>query len=381
MWKCLTAVKVCEELAVRGFSAVPVCWINANPPEKFSQHSVRLLDPESELHELELPIDNPLNFSPEATLSPIQVSGLFSQIENLGRGSFDDEILDILRSRFDSDTTCSSAVTRMIAGVVEEWGMIVLDANAPALKPKMAGAFARVRSQAGTTESILKKTAEELASAGYVGKATISAVHADLVQSLVLPVAVRVVDPGEVFLYASSLPVFNGMGLPEPLAWPQSSITVLDARSRRILERYGLDIHQLYEGENETIRRIIGDSSDIASRRLDNLMSEVASVMDELNVLEPMESKFLGSVHTCREKIIYQLEKLRKYCADAGARKKDAVNRQIHKVCNFLAPDGSIQERELAGIFFPLRYSLAGLRSLYEKVDIFKLDHQLISVD
>ena len=380
-WKCLTAIKVCAEMDTRRISAVPVCWMNSEPPYKFSHNSVRLLDPESEVHSLRLPIDEAMAFSPEVKLQQKQVSELFAHMEDIGKGTFDVEFLEILRTTFDPETTWSSATARLIARMIEELGMVVLDPRAPEFRPIMVDALNRIRGRCGETESLLKKQVGELAAAGYAGETSIGSVHTDLIQSLVLPIAVCILDPLEVFSYAASLPVFKEIGLAKPLAWPQSSITIMDARSRRILERYDLDIHQLFDGEENTISKISGESSDVATERLDNLISEVEAAMEAINLPDPPGEKFAKSVHDCRVKIIYQLEKLRKHRTDAGMRKKEAMSRHIHKVCNFLAPEGSIQERELAGILIPLRYSLTGFRSLFEKIDILKLEHQLISMD
>ena len=84
---------------------------------------------------------------------------------------------------------------------------------------------------------------------------------------------------------------------------------------------------------------------------------------------------------SCKEKIVYQLEKLREHFEAARATKQQALRRQMRKACNFLAPNGRVQDMELAGIQIPLRYSRAGLRSLYGKLDILKFEHQLISMD
>jgi hypothetical protein len=115
--------------------------------------------------------------------------------------------------------------------------------------------------------------------------------------------------------------------------------------------------------------------------KLNGLKSKVDECIIELEALAPGRKKFTKKSALCREKILYQLEKLRKNYTDAREKREETVNRQIRKACNLLAPNGRLQDRELAGIHIPLRYSRAGLRSLYAKMEIADNEHQLISMD
>ncbi len=84
--KCLTAIKVCRELAKYGVPAVPVCWIG--PLGDSSGLSMRLLEDEGEFHRLGLQHQKQ-DFSPADPLPAERVTELLKQIEALGRGGFD----------------------------------------------------------------------------------------------------------------------------------------------------------------------------------------------------------------------------------------------------------------------------------------------------
>ena len=170
-------------------------------------------------------------------------------------------------------------------------------------------------------------------------------------------------------------------GLPSPVVWPQPSVTITDTRRRRILARYNLSLRQLYSGEEEVAGEIGNTIPNSAAEILNDLKSKVDECILELETLAPSRKRFTKKSALCREKILYQLEKIGRHHADARAKREQTVNRQIHKACNLLAPKRRLQERELAGIQIPLRYSRAGLRSLYEKLDISSNTHQLISMD
>jgi uncharacterized protein YllA (UPF0747 family) len=378
--KCLTAIKVCEELAKHSLAAVPVCWITRGPTSAFSPSSITLLDDDSELHCLQLQPSLTRGFAAADPPPSNPVSTLFLQIEEIGRGTFDAEVFEILRGAFVPETTFSSALRRLVAALMREWEMIVVDADAPRFEPILTEALAPIHNQAEKIQHLLSRQTMELAEAGYVG-AYSDTIPSALAQSLAMPVIACVLDPYEIYSYARALPVWDEAGLPRPMVWPQSSATIVDARSRRILQRYHLSIHQLYSGEREVISKIMDTMPRSAPEKLDRLISEVEAHMAELNALVPAGSEFAKTAGSCKGKLVYQLGKLRKHFAAATARRQQAVSRQIHKACNSLAPGRRVQERELAGIQIPLRYSLSGLRSLYEKLDILQFEHQLISMD
>ncbi len=371
IWKCFTAIKICEELAKHHLSSVPVCWLRGDAAPDGSKQALTLLDSESELRIMQL----------QSRDSSPAFSELINQVADIGRKTFDEEILEILRTASGGETDGSSAAAEIFACLLRDWGLIVLNADSRTLAPVVTEAKEAFRAQKQKIETLLKKQAEDLGEAGYPGEASVSAVDDEFAQSLLLPVAVRVIDPDETYSYATSLPVFAQLGLPKPPAWPRASATIVDARSRRILERYGLDIRQLYRGEREVVDSLNGQASISAPQKLAALVSEAETTISELSISDSTGEEFAKSAADCKQKVIYQLDKLRGYCEAARTRREDAVRRQIHKACNFLAPRESVQERELAGILIPLRYSRAGLRDLYDKLDIFKLEHQLISMD
>jgi uncharacterized protein YllA (UPF0747 family) len=355
--KCLTAIRICEELAKQGIAAVPIGWINTDVPLDFPTGIIHLLDGESGLHCLTLGRSETIDIGVNDPLPQNQVEELLSQIRDLGQGTFDIETIEIIQSTFVPGSSLSSASANLLAALMKEWEMIFVDAAAPSIQS--------ILSQARATLPIRAE----------------NPVLEWMVPSLVMPVMACVVDPYEIQTYAHMLPIFDELDLPKPMAWPQVSATILDARSRRFLDRLKLNLGRLYSGEEAIAGRIRDALPRSASDQLDNLKRDVEMTMAEVDTLSPAGSEFAKTANACREKIVYQLQKLRNHCVDAANRQETVMRRQIHKLCNSLAPNRRMQERELGGIQIPLRYSRAGLRSLYEKLDILNLEHQLISMD
>jgi uncharacterized protein YllA (UPF0747 family) len=299
--KCLTAIKVSEELERGAVSAVPVCWV---APASAENRSVTLLDDEGELH----------RFSGES-------ADLISRIEELGHGEFDPEMIQFLRSACSQDATLSVASARIFSGLMNEWGLVA-----------------------------------------FIGDA-----HLFFSETGVRPLFI--IGPSDVQVFSAELPA----------AWPSISATVMDSRSRKTLEKYNLRIGELFAGENEVMNKIRSGLPDLDA--LSGLKSEVELSMAGLGNLVSAGDEFAQVRNSCKEKIIYQIEKLQNSFESAISRRLQAASRQVRRACNLLAPNGRVQERELAGIYFPLRYSGAVLRRFYEQLDGKVLDHQLITMD
>jgi uncharacterized protein YllA (UPF0747 family) len=354
--KCLTAIKVCDELSKHAITAVPIGWISTAPHSSFSVFSIYLLDNESELQRLQYPESDAMGFSPADPLSAGQISPLLRQIEEIGQGSFDPEMVEILKATFQSGVTIAQATGHLLAALMEEWGMILVDPSTPEF------------------QSILPLTAYD--------EPSLEDVHQTyVIQSSILPVISCVIDPDEVFSFVGAQPFFDRVDLVQPLAWPQASATLVDIRSRRTLERYNLELNRIYSGEQTILNDLQNAMAGTASKKLESLRAETEAQIAGLKELNSSGKEFAKTLDSGREKILFQIDKLAENFESARNRKLETANRQIHKACNFLAPGRKLQERQLAAIQMPLRYSRSVLRSLYEKLDILSSEHQIIFLD
>lgn len=379
--KCFTAIKICDELERQGISAAPICWIRSAPPGDTSHWSPFLLDHRSELQILDLTSFHPEGFAAKDSLPWNQIAPLLKKIEEIGDGTFDSEILEILKNAYYPGATFFSATAYMVKALMQEWGLLVFEGENPAMQQALFEGLSRDFSQSEKVRSWMRRYSKELEERGYVGNASVDDVSPCLIPSLAMPVIAAVVDSQELMEYERAYPVFEEIGLPQPVIWPQCSATILDSRSRRTLDRFNLDLQQLYLGEDAALEIIKESMRYSAPDSLLRLQEEVHQSMAELRASDFHGNELAEPLNACKEKVTYQLEKLRRQCNRAFAIKEDAARRRLHRACNLLAPNGRSQEQALGGIQIPLRYSRAGLRLLYEKLDIWKFKHQQIEME
>ena len=74
----------------------------------------------------------------------------------------------------------------------------------------------------------------------------------------------------------------------------------------------------------------------------------------------------------------YQLEHLRAAAARAELRQSELLARHSEVLSNSLFPNKTLQEREIAGLYFLARYGGELLQRLYDSIHTDCLDHQVI---
>lgn len=343
--KCLTAIKVCEELKQQGIAASPVCWIHSESLCGSAPYVWQLLDRNFDIHQ----------FAFEDALPLCQIAEMLAEIERIGAGSFDNETLELLKSSFGACETLASGNAQWISSLMKEWGMIVLTPESPAIQNDRNEAQSAVLNQQDCIRAVM--------------------------QSRVLPVVAFVADPQEIYEFAKAAPVYEALHMVQPIIWPRCSATIINSRSRRTLERYQINFSRLFGGEVSVMEYVKNSVVNDAPEILQKLKSEADVCLLEAGLLESQDKRFSKIRDRCREKILYQLDKLHRHAAGALKIKEQTAMRKVHRACNFLAPNGHLQETELGGIQIPLRYGRAGLRTLYDKLDIRNLEHQIIELE
>jgi uncharacterized protein YllA (UPF0747 family) len=236
-----------------------------------------------------------------------------------------------------------------------------------------------------TFDALRSEQARLLSEAGYHDPATQDAgrwTSDPLVMNLILPGAANVVDPDCLAPFSLLVRYFSEQKMRPPVVWPSMSATIVDARSRKTLDKYGFGFDRLFLGAGALLEEVENhDGQAEASAGFDTLLSLVNTAMDELKGLVPSGDQLAAVVDDARAKIAYQVTRIQERYAAARKTRLEAAGRQIERLCNSLAPGGKLQERYLSGIHFVLRHSRTILRDIHDKADPAAFNHQLIFVD
>jgi len=193
--KCLTTVKMCEELERHGIMAVPVGWIHTTLDRNPCNWSISVLDSHSDFHRLYL--QQAEQVCPSDGLPSIQIAELVARIDELGNGTFDPEVIETLKTTNKAETDFFSATARIFSILMNEWGMIVLNLQSPELASIASAFLYLLRDRSPCIDVRMQSRERELAHAGYRGEFIEHALPDHCIPSSILPVIASVLDPEE----------------------------------------------------------------------------------------------------------------------------------------------------------------------------------------
>jgi uncharacterized protein YllA (UPF0747 family) len=398
--QCLTTVKLADSLDRDGIPAVPVFWIRSESATREDLCSIQLTNGRRQLD---------LRTSAGGDLTvPRQISEILGGLKDLAPDRTEDEaqFLALLQEAYSPGTDWAVAFGRLLSAVMEGLGPILID---PRITQDDQAFFSpgldRTLNPAAI-ESMLDSRHEQLSQAGYavdcrkrtpaqgrdetrgraINKETsqpldFSSSLTPVLQQRVLPTVATVVGAHELDCLAETMPLFDYFGLQPPVVWPRVSATILDARSRKLLEKYHLNLEELFAGPEALLHILLDDrlQSDPVER-FQRLQTEVGKLLNGVVAALPPEDQSLGPmVETSRSKMLYQLGRLQERFEEARALRREAMVRHLDRLCSSLVPGGQLQEH-IGGAEFLLRYSRNLLPELYDKIDVWSQEHQAISI-
>lgn len=203
-----------------------------------------------------------------------------------------------------------------------------------------------------------------------------------VVQEWLFPTVVSVVGPAEVGYLAQSSALYDILGVGKPIWRLRASCTLLDARTRRLFERYGLQLADFYGGE-QAFSHTLGERA-IASDLRELVQNGTAQIRAVLEHMATSLGQDAGPLARCfaksRQKIEYQLAKICRSAAREGLRRDEIAARHARWLYNQVFPNRSLQERVYSIVAFLARDGMDLVERLPELVSVDCLGHQLIPV-
>ena len=433
--KALTAIKLAEEATAAGVDSVPVFWLATNDHDLAEVNHALLPGPEASLQKLEVssrgPEDAPVGtvtFGPE--IEPV----VQSAIELLGPSP----IADLLRESYRPGETLGTAFARLFTRVFAEWGVILLDPSDPDLhaiaQPIYSAAIERVveideallaRGQAleaagyhqqvkvtpsSTLLFTLKDaarlpihrrtngddTVEFLINDGRLTKEELQQQIAaapqqfspnvllrPVVQDYLLPTLAYTGGAAEVAYFAQAGVVYQALLDHVTPIVPRFSATIVEPKPKALLERYQLALPEVFQGP-EPLREKLAEKilPPELQKAFDsagvNLQQAMATVRE---ALAGLDKTLVDAADNASSKMQHQLESLRARAARAELRQSEIASRHAQQLGNALFPNKTLQEREIAGVYFLSRQGLEFLSTLHSFLHIDCYDHQVITLD
>ena len=431
IYKALSAIKLAIEARNRGLNCVPIFWLATEDHDLEEVNQVRIPGSDGQLEKLTSSAhdgeDSPvgtIRFGPEIADLTQRVAALLGESEYSG----------VLADCYRPEDSFGVAFAKFFARVFADFGVILLDASDPELDSLAAPLYDQVIERVPQLNDALLQRDQELQSADYhqqvritntstplflirngsrvplhtssagsllVGKEEIT--QADLlqmanssphifspnvllrpvVQDYLLPTLAYVGGAAEIAYFAQAAALYQNLsGRVTPIL-PRFSATLIGAKPKALLEKYGLSFPDLFHGP-EALRETVG------SRLLDtglqtSFQQAQASVERSMATiresLAQLDKTLIESANNAESKMLHQLETLRSRAARAELRQSEVAERHARLLSNALYPDKTLQEREFAGVYFLAKHGRQLLDELLSAIHPDCVDHQLITLE
>jgi bacillithiol biosynthesis cysteine-adding enzyme BshC len=416
VYKALTAIQIAQELRESGVEAVPIFWMATEDHDLDEVRHVTWFD-SGKLTRFELPADVAAAGRPvgQVRLGPAIEENVKRAVELLS-GPASETVSRILQQSYRAEETYGGAFGKMFAQIFAEQGLILLDPLDARLHRIAAPLYKKAIEDRDELNEKLLQRGKELESAGYdvqvkvTAKSTLlftirdgirqpvvasnshlksgdatwtreealrlvdsspetfsaNALFRPVVQDFLLPTAAYLGGPAEIAYFAQSSVIYEHVLGRMPVILPRAGFTILDAKAEKLLQKYGLCIENLWAGPQELRRKMESVSlPEALAENFDRDKAQVESTLADLGgQIEKLDPTLTGAVSTARNKITFQLEKLRRKTGRSLDQKAGLLAEHERFLENLLYPDKQLQSRELCFLPFLARWGMEGLGEL-----------------
>src|SRR6266849_4916864 len=414
VYKALTAIRLAEELSETGIPAVPIFWMATEDHDLDEVRHVTWFD-SGKLVRFELPADAVSRPVGNVRLGP-GVEENVKKAAGLLSGPASETVSEILEQSYRADETYGSAFGKLFARLFAAQGLILLDPLDARLHRIAAPLYKKVIEDRDELNERLLQRGKDLERAGYevqvkvTARSTLlfstrdgvrqaiaasngnlksgetswtreevlrvveaapetfsaNALFRPVVQDFLLPTAAYLGGPAEIAYFAQSSVIYEQVLGRMPVVLPRAGFTILDAKAEKLLQKYGLCIENLWAGPQELRRKMESVAvPEALSQNFDRDKAQVERTLAELGgQIEKLDPTLSGAVNTARNKISFQLEKLRRKTGRSLDQKSGLLADHEQFLENLLYPNKQLQSRELCFLPFLARWGVDGLSEL-----------------
>jgi bacillithiol synthase len=175
-----------------------------------------------------------------------------------------------------------------------------------------------------------------------------------VLQDYWLPTLAYIGGPAEIAYFAQAAVVYEKLlGRITPIL-PRMSATLIEPRIERLLLKYEVELPELFHGECQlrdclaarSLPPELKDDFELARRAVQVNLQRIS---ESLRKLDPT---LVEAAERAASKVGYQVNRLEKRAAQAELRRSEILARHAAQIENALYPNKSLQEREIAALYF-----------------------------
>jgi len=425
VYKALTAVALAHALETALQRPVlPLFWVASEDHDWAEANHACLIGTDNELHcvALAAPHDDgvhpPLHRIP---MGPGVVACIEELVSLLPDSDFSRAFVELLRTTATPEATLPAAFSALMKSLLGRFGLLFTDAADPALKTASLPILFRELESAERHERVLDQTGEALKGAGYelqvhlleagvnlflegaAGRErlyregagfrlrnsgerlsrdeVVRRAEADpsvlspnvllrpVVESSVFPTLAYVDGPGEIAYFAELGAYFEEFGIRMPVVHPRFSVTAVEGKVRKVLDKFDLSLEALRRPFHEVAGDIARDEvPDDIRRSVAELRGAIARGVGDLQKkTRRIDPTLKGPVQHVRSHAFDALDDLERKIVHSVKRENEITLAQLEKAQHHLFPMGKPQERVMNVFYYLSRYGGAFLDEVFRR--------------
>ncbi len=425
IYKALTAAALARRLSESGLRSVPVFWL-ATEDHDFSEVNHAFVF-DAAHRPVRLAAGGDFARRPVGDL-PIErppVDELRSALKDFAYG---DQVADVVGACYTPGRTMGSAFADLLGRLLPQAGLLMLDPQHASSRELAAPLIRRaVEAMPGLAARLLARN-QELAEAGYHAQVHVeeqtslvfllergeriplrrhgveyaangrtysageladraaslspNALLRPVAQDYMLPSVAYIGGPAELAYLAQAQVVYEQLLGRMPVAVPRQGATLLDARSAKLMARYGLALPDLLHGEEAVRERIAARlvPAEVA-QALERAKGRSREAFDDLAaVLAGFDATLGAAFAKSRRKMEYQLAKTERKTARAALLRNERAAADAAYLTGLVYPEKHLQERYYSVLPFLARHGVDLVDRLAAEVKLDCLDHRVIAL-
>jgi bacillithiol biosynthesis cysteine-adding enzyme BshC len=424
VYKALHAVKLAEWLTANGRPAVPVFWLATEDHDFAEVSHVWAFNAENRPAKVEV--------ESRAVAQPVGGVSLpappLSRLRNAMAGlPFADEAASLVEQSYLPGATMGEGFGALLRRLLEGFDVLQVDPMLPQFRALAAPALRSAVESAAELSARVIERGRDLAAAGYHAQVHMeertslvfllengkrltlrrhgneyilngrrlsaqdlmdkadslspNALLRPVVQDSMLPTAAYIGGAAEIAYLAQSEVLYNAMLGRMPVAVPRTGFTILDARSQKLFERYGLSLPDFFHGQEALRERLSAKLVPPAlSGALRNAETAVDAALDRLRLeMAGFDGSLTGALDRSARKIRYQIGKIGRKAGREALARDDRAVRDAASLHGLIYPEGHLQERLYSILPFLARHGLGLTAQIHESIELDCPDHRVLA--
>lgn len=438
IYKALSAIKMAERLTATGIAAVPIFWTATEDHDFEEVSSAFFIDSSGGLirssHNPEGRVaDSPVGAVKLDDSITAEIDKLFASLQGT---EFSAATRDLIENAWQPGDGFGKAFLKTLAGLLEKFGLIFADPMDARLKRLAQPIFAKAVRETEQVAVEISRRSDELRARGFEPQVLVEPDYCPLfwidddgrrlalrrsgnrtyttktggrefkldeleqfilddstkfspgvmlrpvVQDYLFPTVCYFGGGAEIAYFAQNSVVYEYLGRPVTPILHRQSFTVIEARQRRMLDKLGIDLADLFETSDALTLRL---AAETLTPETASLFADVEKGINvELDRLELAIAKIdvtvAANVATRRRKINYHLAALRKKSLLAYTRNDETLRLGIDRLYSALMPKGGLQERSINIFSYLNRFGPNFIDWIYDAIDLEDKEHRIVEI-